>query len=172
MTNEQSGQLDLVATGTSGPALPAKTTSGKMAMLFNDTRRQPNITRMLTTFFPSHLCPSSSPTRPDVTSPLEEILRGLTEPVSPPCSQQYTPPPYDNSDNFQLNWDVIDHDQLYLPSALDERLTMMTNTLATWLANGDDLIALDEDESDSPQEIPEDDFSPGTSTQWVALALS
>ncbi|KAI6044629.1 hypothetical protein EDC04DRAFT_2865842 [Pisolithus marmoratus] len=37
---------------------------------------------------------------------------------------------------------------------------MMTNTLATWLANGDDLIASDEDESDSPQEIPEDDFSP------------
>ncbi|KAI6014952.1 hypothetical protein EDC04DRAFT_2903843 [Pisolithus marmoratus] len=80
--------------------------------------------------------------------------------LSPPHGQQYTPPPYNNSDNFQLDWDAIDHDQLYLPSALDERLTIMTNTLATWLANGDDLIASDEDESDSPQEIPEDDFSP------------
>ncbi|KAI6013512.1 hypothetical protein EDC04DRAFT_2870834 [Pisolithus marmoratus] len=52
MTNEQSGQLDLVATGTSGPALPAKTTSGEMAVLFDDTRRQPDIMRTSTTFFP------------------------------------------------------------------------------------------------------------------------
>ncbi|KAI6029001.1 hypothetical protein EDC04DRAFT_2869083 [Pisolithus marmoratus] len=49
---------------------------------------------------------------------------------------------------------------------------MMMNTLATWLANGDNLIASDEDESDSPQEIPEDDFSPDAQLHVFLWGLS
>ncbi|KAI5985257.1 hypothetical protein EDD15DRAFT_2511676 [Pisolithus albus] len=131
------------------------------------TRHIENVEHLLS----PRLCPSSSPTRPKVTSPLREILRGLTEPVSVPHNQQYTPPPDDNADSFQLDWDAIDHDQLYLPSAHDETLTMMTSNLATWLANGDDLIASDGEESDSHQELPEDDFNPATPA-WSSMPTS
>ncbi|KAI6152475.1 hypothetical protein BKA82DRAFT_19159 [Pisolithus tinctorius] len=97
--------------------------------------------------------PSSSPIRPDMTPPLLEKL------ATPPLNLRSTPLPCEVSEQFQLDWDVIDHDQLYFPSLQDETLTTMASTLAAWLARGDDLISSDEDRSSS-FDVPDESFEP------------
>ncbi|KAI5992866.1 hypothetical protein EDC04DRAFT_2613469 [Pisolithus marmoratus] len=72
---------------------------------------------------------------------------------------QAAAPDTDNYDVFQLDWDAIDHDQLYVLSVHDEQLTTMASNLAGWLADGEDLICLDEDGSNSP-DVEGEDFDP------------
>ncbi|KAI6039086.1 hypothetical protein EDC04DRAFT_3012242 [Pisolithus marmoratus] len=108
------------------------------------------------------ICPSSSPTRPDSTrnSPLLDLLADLSEPVSPHGTPCAAAAPYDDYDSFQLDWDAIDHEQLYLPSVHDERLTTMASSLAAWLADGEDPAFSDADGSDSP-DVQGEDLDPG-----------
>ncbi|KAI5982242.1 hypothetical protein EDC04DRAFT_2915769 [Pisolithus marmoratus] len=107
------------------------------------------------------LCPWSSPTRPDLSPPAHNLLADLPE--LEPHGTQYMPqaaaPDTDNYDVFQLDWDAIDHDQLYVPSVHDEQLTTMASNLAGWLADGEDLICSDEDGSNSP-DVEGEDFDP------------
>ncbi|KIM68453.1 hypothetical protein SCLCIDRAFT_20369 [Scleroderma citrinum Foug A] len=110
------------------------------------TPHQENIGHLL-----SPRCPSSSPTRPDVRSPLLELLRDLSESPSPLPSQNANAQATElgHHDKFQLDWEAIDHEQLYSASTYDQSLTSLSNSLAAWLANGDDPIPSDEEESDS-----------------------
>ncbi|KAI6146818.1 hypothetical protein BKA82DRAFT_32122 [Pisolithus tinctorius] len=103
--------------------------------------------------------PSSSPIRPDTTPLLLEVLTELAELATPLLNLQSTPLPCKVSEQFQLDWDVIDHDQLYFPSLQDETLTMMASTLAVWLAHSNDLNSSDEDGSSS-FDVPDESFEP------------
>ncbi|KAI6097005.1 hypothetical protein EDD16DRAFT_1698021 [Pisolithus croceorrhizus] len=148
----QSGQLALVATGTSGLAWLARMTSGKMPT----TRHQENIE----CFLSPQCSPSSSPTQPNLSSPLLNLLADLLTPAhSMQCTSEAATSS-DNHDHFQLNWDAIDHDQLYFPSVHDEQLTTMASSLAAWLADGWDSNFSDEDGSNSPG-VQDEDFEPG-----------
>ncbi|KAI6148028.1 hypothetical protein BKA82DRAFT_151609, partial [Pisolithus tinctorius] len=110
--------------------------------------------------------PSSSPIRPNTTPPLLEVLTELTEPATPLLNLRSTPLPCEVSEQFQLDWDAIDHDQLYFPSLQDETLTTMASTLAAWLAHGDDLISSDEDGSSGfdvlDESVEPEPLQPGT----------
>ncbi|KAI6137814.1 hypothetical protein BKA82DRAFT_4486738 [Pisolithus tinctorius] len=110
------------------------------------TLHQENVGHLLS----PHLCPSSSPPRPDPTSPLLNLLADFSESGSPPHGVSRAATPSNNDGSIQLDWDAIDHEQLYLPSAHDEQLTTMASSLAAWLADGDDAISSDEDVSNSP----------------------
>ncbi|KAI6003459.1 hypothetical protein F5J12DRAFT_906149 [Pisolithus orientalis] len=91
------------------------------------TLHQENVGHLLST----HLCPLN-----------------FLESGSPPHGVPWVATPSNNDGSFQLDWDAIDHEQLYLPSA--QQLTMMASSLAAWLADGDDAISSDEDVSNSP----------------------
>ncbi|KAI5986293.1 hypothetical protein EDC04DRAFT_2615136, partial [Pisolithus marmoratus] len=92
--------------------------------------------------------------------------RHLLEPVSPHGTPCAAAAPYDDYDSFQLDWDAIDHEQLYLPSVHDERLTTMASSLAAWLADGEDPAFSDADGSDSPdvqgEDLDPEPVQPGT----------
>ncbi|KAI6157356.1 hypothetical protein BKA82DRAFT_26371 [Pisolithus tinctorius] len=113
--------------------------------------------------------PSSSPLRPDVRSPLLELLTDLSDSPSPAfkptegANTQCTEVTQEDYDGFQLDWDAIDHDQLYSASAYDRSLTTLASSLATWLAHGDDLQSSDEDGSDTPPAINDDLYEEGES---------
>lgn len=119
------------------------------------TRHQENIW----CFLSPQRSPSSSPTRPDLSSPLLNLLADLSTPAhSAQCTSEAATPS-DNHDHFQLDWDAIDHDQLYFPSVHDEQLTTMASSLAAWLADGEDSNFSDEDGSNSP-DVQDEDFEP------------
>ncbi|KAI6018600.1 hypothetical protein BKA83DRAFT_4464938 [Pisolithus microcarpus] len=118
------------------------------------TQHQENIGYLLS---PRH-CPSSSPTRPDVTSPSLNLLTDLLTSTHGPQCPPEAAPPSDNHDQFQLDWDAINHDELYLPSVHEERLTTMASSLAAWLADGQD--SSDESGSDPP-DVQDEDLEPG-----------
>ncbi|KAI6116436.1 hypothetical protein F5141DRAFT_1187659 [Pisolithus sp. B1] len=119
------------------------------------TRHQENIKCFLS---PQH-SPSSSPTQPNLSSPLLNLLADLSTPAhSAQCTSEAATSS-DNHDHFQLDWDAIDHDQLYFPSVHDEQLTTMASSLAAWLADGEDSNFSDEDGSNSPG-IQDEDFKP------------
>ncbi|KAI6143462.1 hypothetical protein BKA82DRAFT_4017696 [Pisolithus tinctorius] len=103
-----------------------------------------------------------SPLQPDVRLPLLELLTDLSDSPSPTfkptegANTQCTEVTQEDYNGFQLDWDAIDHDQLYSASAYDRSLMMLASSLATWLAHGDDLQSSDEDGSDTPPAINND----------------
>ncbi|KAI6037194.1 hypothetical protein BKA83DRAFT_4460283 [Pisolithus microcarpus] len=91
--------------------------------------------------------------RHEKTTQHQENIRYLLSPRHCPST-----PPSDNHNQFQLDWDAINHDELYLPSVHEERLTTMASSLAAWLADSQD--SSDESGSDPP-DIQDEDLKPG-----------
>ncbi|KAI5990253.1 hypothetical protein EDD15DRAFT_2453804 [Pisolithus albus] len=104
------------------------------------TQHQENVGYLLS----PQRCSSSSPTRPDVAPPSPNLLTDLSTSTHGPQRPLEVAPPSDNHDQFRLDWDAINHDELYLTSMHEERLTTMASSLAAWLADGQDSNFSDE----------------------------
>ena len=124
-----------VPTGTSDLAWSARTTNGETVEQLDDMRKQPTQRQSFAHYLsPTHY-PSSSPPRPNVVSPLLALLTDFSKHPSPPKSTSNACPGVQcgshsiHQHDFGLDWDAIDHQQLYTTSARDETLTSMASNL-------------------------------------------